>query len=347
MARSPEFGPVRTLAGWMVSIPKGMTATGKRVRRYFPTETLAKKFSGKMRAAHNSGLRGGLIPAALAMDAAAAAEILEGTGVSLVEAARAMKAKLEPPEAMETFGARYARALQAGEHFWSDRYMQDMTAVARFLPKWFLNLRCALCDETMVLKALKDGRSLTAATIRGRQRVISAVLGFKDRHRRKADIAILSQDKVVALLDVCATPEERWAVAILLFAGVRPAVRHGEISRLDWAAVGKRQVYLSPEVSKVGERHVPIFPRLQRELAGHPAAGAVMPVAWEQRWAAIRKAAGVTEQDICRATFCSHLLAWKGMVATQAAMGHVPMSAVTRAHYARSVTKEAGAAYFK
>lgn len=77
----------------MVSVPASISPTGKRKRRYFSTETKAKQFSAKVRSVYRSGERT-FIDAALAAEAKQAVEILEGTGVSLLEAARMAKVKL-------------------------------------------------------------------------------------------------------------------------------------------------------------------------------------------------------------------------------------------------------------
>ncbi|MFZ9937765.1 MAG: hypothetical protein ACO3JG_12025 [Luteolibacter sp.] len=49
MARIPQFIPVETSRGWMVSIPQDMTATGKRRRKYFAGKTAAEKFAATLR----------------------------------------------------------------------------------------------------------------------------------------------------------------------------------------------------------------------------------------------------------------------------------------------------------
>ncbi|MCP5534390.1 MAG: hypothetical protein H7A48_14565 [Akkermansiaceae bacterium] len=136
-------------------------------------------------------------------------------------------------------------------------------------------------------------------------------------------------------------------VALLLFAGVRPDSEHGEISRLDWSAVGEVEIYLSPDVSKVGDRHVPISRRLARLLRGRPESGPVIPANWKRVWTRIRRLAGITEQDITRHTFASNFLAAHGEDAAKAAMGHTRGSDTLFRHYRRAVTKDAAVRFFR
>lgn len=71
MPRSPNFQPVETPKGWMVSIPANMTSEGKRVRKFFPLETDAKKFGASLRTKYRTGQRGGHISHELAVMAGA------------------------------------------------------------------------------------------------------------------------------------------------------------------------------------------------------------------------------------------------------------------------------------
>jgi integrase len=130
-------------------------------------------------------------------------------------------------------------------------------------------------------------------------------------------------------------------VALLLFAGIRPDAEAGEISRLQWEAVGETEIYVSPEVSKVGDRHVPITPRLRRLLRGHPKSGSVVPAGWRRAWQRIRRVSGISEmQDVCRHTFASNHLAAFGEDATKQAMGHTAGSSTLFRHYRRAITRE-------
>lgn len=94
MAKRPDFLPLETPRGWCVNVPSSMTASGARRRKYFPTLAKAEKFAASVRASHGAGVRGSMISASLALQASEAERILEGSGVTLVEAARMALAKL-------------------------------------------------------------------------------------------------------------------------------------------------------------------------------------------------------------------------------------------------------------
>ena len=347
MARIPEFNAVETPRGWMVSIPAAMTATGKRRRKYFAGKTAAEKFAANLRKQHGAGVRGAMIPLTLANQAAEAARILDGSGVSLVEAARLAVARIATTASKETFRDRYARAMLWGEQHWRDRYRTDMERIPRWAPS-LMPLACGVIDREKIDAALQEGCSLARSTLDMRAARVLAVLGFRERHRKTAEIHILDAQQQAAVLDACEGPDERRAVALLLYAGIRPDAESGEIARLDWQNVGEAEIYVPQNASKTGaDRLIPIRPVLRRELKGHPLDGPVIPANWKRRWARIRKAAGIGHmQDGLRHTFASHHLVAYGEEATKAALGHAAGSATLFRHYRRAVTAAAGRAFF-
>jgi hypothetical protein len=289
-----------------------------------------------------------MIPATLALQAMEAARILEGSGVSLIEAARQAARRAAESGPRETFKKRLDRCLLANEERWSAVYSHDMANLGRYLPRWLMETDCREITAELMEKAMTEGRNLKRSSIDHRARYVRAVLGHRERHHRAATPDLMSEEQVEKLLAACQTPAETRCVAVLLFAGIRPDAQRGEISRLDWQAFGKTEIYVSPEVSKVGDRFIPITPRLRRAIKGHPASGPVAPPNWKKVWQRLRRMAGIAAmQDATRHAFCSHALAAWGLEKTQAAMGHVPLSGVTRAHYARAVTKAAGVAFFR
>jgi integrase len=162
-------------------------------------------------------------------------------------------------------------------------------------------------------------------------------------------VALLSREELARLKwEARKDPEVRRGVGLLLFAGVRPAVEDGEITRLEWEAVGEREIYVAHEVSKTGsDRHIPLGRRLRWWLRGHPAEGPVTPPNWKRKYDKLRRAAGIgAGQDLTRHTFASHYLAVHGEQETKQAMGHTAGSDTLLRHYRRAVTKAQGLRYF-
>jgi len=349
MPKAPLFHHLETPRGWMVSIPAALSAAGKRERRFFKTEGAAKTFAKGLRSTYLKGHRGGLIAPELAMDAARAAEILQPLGMTLTEAAREMVARAArrtgPPE---TFAERYGRVLVANEEEWSDRYMRDMESLCRYLPAWFHERQCSLIDTDTIRRAVEEGGARALSTIAARSRYVSAVLNYQPTHRKASEIQIMTHAQCAAMLRACETPDQRRAVALLLFAGIRPSAEDGEIARLNWSAVGAAEIYISRQVSKTpADRHIPITPRLRRLLAGHPESGPVAPAGWRRTYQRLRKAAELgMAQDVTRHTFASHFLAAYGEAETKQAMGHSAGSQTLFRHYRRAVTTAAGKRFF-
>jgi len=325
-----------------------MAATGKRVRKTFLNKQDAVRYGATLRKSHNLGMRGGMISATLANQAREAERILEGTGISLVDAAHQSAGRLKDETGKELFKSRYDRAVLAGEEHWSDRYVTDMEKLTRWLPKWFMDLPCGILDRSEIERALTDGRSLSRSTLDNRARMVMAIVGYRERHRKTSSIQILSANERAAMFEACETADEKRAVALLLYAGIRPDSETGEITRLQWEDVGKAQIIVHPETSKTGsDRLIPITPQLRRRIKGHPKSGPVAPSGWKKRWQRIRKTAGIKGQDVTRHTFASHFLAWMGEDETKAAMGHTANSSTLFRHYRRAVTKPDGVQYFK
>ncbi|MFZ9937764.1 MAG: tyrosine-type recombinase/integrase [Luteolibacter sp.] len=263
-----------------------------------------------------------MIPLSLAHQAAEAARILEGSGISIVEAARLAVARIATTASKETFRDRNRRAMLWGEEHWSARYRIDMEKLPRWCPS-LMPLPCGTIDREKIEAALQESGSLARSTLDMRAARILAVIGFRERHRKSPTIHILTADQQKAVLAACQNAGERRTVALLLYAGIRPDAESGEISRLSWQNVGKTEIYVPQEASKTGaDRIIPIQPVLRRELKGHPKSGPVIPAGWRRAWQRIRKAAGIGHmQNVLRHTFASHYLASYGEDATKAVLG--------------------------
>jgi len=349
MPKRPVFKPLETPDGWMVSIPASMSGIGKRQKRYFPEFKEAERFAKSLRGDYHQGLRGGTIPPELAIDAARAAAILEPYGLTLVEAARQVAERIEAGASPETFRERYLSFCAEMEAHWSDAHRAQMHRIPRWLPADFMDTKLVSLNPERVREALlRRNRRLFESTIKGRVTRIMAVANGRGGRRRQAKFEILTGDQVSALLGACTTQGERWVASLLLYAGIRPSMEDGEISRLEWEAVRADDIYISTAVSKTGaDRHIPITPVLRKALKGHPREGLVLPSGFRKRWQEIRRQAGISGmKDATRHTFASHFLAAFGDHAAKQAMGHTAGSDTLFRHYRRAVTEAAGKAYF-
>jgi integrase len=325
-----------------------MAGDGKRHRKFFEKKRDAEKYAAKIRTEWASGRRGSLITADLAIEARKAQEILAGTGVGLVEAAKIIARQMAASGSQETFRKRFKRVLLAGEGRWSDRYELEMARVPRWVPGKFMDMPCGTIDRAVIEKALVEDRELKRATLEMRARMILAVLNYRERHRKSSEIKILALTEVEKVLGHCQSVEERRVVALLAFAGIRPDAESGEIARLQWEAVGAKEIYIAPATSKTGsDRHIPLTPRLRAEIDGHPTEGPVLPANWRRAWQRIRKAAGIAgEQDILRHSYASHMLTATNEERTKSSLGHTAGSSTLFRHYRRAVTQADGLAYF-
>ena len=233
----------------MVSIPGNMAATGKRTRRYFKVEKDAAKFAASKREEFRVGRRGGIISHELAIMAAAANELLEPHGITILEAVRAYVARIDTGGSTETFSERYDRALLDNEGRWRKRYMMDMERLPRWVGRAFMSMRLADITPDSITKALRAHGAAAQSTLDNRGRYVSSILNFKPRHHKQAKAEIMSLAQCRQFLRACESPAERRAAALLLFAGIRPSAEDGEITRLDWSNVGDAEIYVSHEAS--------------------------------------------------------------------------------------------------
>ena len=364
----PKFAVLETLDGWMVSVPPSMSTSGKRVRRFFAEEKAAKVFAGHLRAQWAKGQRAGILDATMARDAQEALELLRPHGLGLREAARQALEALEllrplglslgdaarmalrqahAAGSVETLAERWLEYCRRMEPHWRPRYANDMGKVPRWVGPELMKKRVCEITPALLAEALRANGATAEGTLKMRAARVNAAISNRGGKKRSARIAIMTVRQCAQMLRAARGKEQRWAVALLLFAGIRPSAEDGEITRLDWSAVGETEIYVAPEVSKTGsDRHIPILPRLARLLRGRPAEGPVIPVRWKLAWQRMRRATGVKQQDISRHTFASMFLAATSDREAKQAMGHTASSDTLLRFYRRAVLEAAGRKYF-
>jgi integrase len=370
MPRRPSLEVTTTAKGYLVHVPASLAATGKMERRYFKDTKDAEALAGRLRTMYHKGIRGGVVGPVVAHQAQEAEKLLEGTGLSLLEAARAfseawrrlsplgatigeaVKAYAEQLEARDdprTFREAALAFIEEKEHVWSPKYLRGIMASFKALPDDLLDRKVATVTDADIDRAVRLSCS-TKTAIETRTRQVKSLLSGKGKDAKAKPPTLLTITQAAAMLRACKTAAERRAVALLLFAGIRPDASDGEISKLEWSAVRDGKVYVPATVSKTSDpRIIPIRPRLARLLKGHPKDGSVCPPNWKRRIGEIRKAAGLgaEHQDATRHTFASHYLVAFGEDAAKEAMGHAENSRTLFRHYRVAIPTEEGVKYFR
>ncbi len=334
----------------MVSVPPDLAADGRRHRKFFGDDKRkAERYAQELRTRYHKGERQTLLRPEDAAQAAEALRLLEPTGMSLLDAAKAARDRWEGNRSTETVRERWLAFTKEMEAHWRPRYAADMGKIPRWVTSEFMEMRLHEVTTEKLEAALRAGRKIGPGTVKARRVRIESMLAGRGGKRRAVKVALLSREELARLKWAARRePELRRVVGLLLFAGIRPGAEDGEISRLQWEAVGKTEIYIAHEVSKTGsDRHIPLGRRLRWWIREHPAEGPVVPAWWKVKWQRLRRDAGIgAGQDLSRHTFASHYLAVHGDQETKQVMGHTAGSDTLLRHYRRAVTKAQGMRYF-
>lgn len=357
MAKIPKLPISRNEIGtWRYDLPAAMSPTGKRQRRTFLTKGQAEMARQKDLERHRLyGIEGHALPASLATQAAKAAELLEPTGASLLEAARAYLEQWQQQRQSRPFSELW-EIREAELEGKSDKHRNANESLGRKLmpalgAKLVSNIshehiRDALNDAYPTAHgynlALRNLRPAFALAVREGWATTNPCERLKPKATARRDVAILNLNQCRKLmastldyrqkgkdwpeyLKVDATGSTA-ALALMLFAGVRPA----EVTRLDWDNVNLSDgtVFVSAQKSKTDRSRFFDMPDTLRVwLETVPPAertNAIVPPNWKKAWQAIRREVGITdERDQLRKTFAScHLQAFGDINATRSIMGH-------------------------
>ncbi len=357
MPRTPKLPIVKTVSGkWRYDLPPSMAQSGRRQRKTFDTKKQAELSRLKdMERQKLHGVEGFSIPSSLATQAVKAVDILKPTGATIVEAATAYLEHWTLANSSKTFLELWAIREDelTGK---SDNHKNTNIALGRNLtPILGDKLVCDIGHEDIRKAltvayptahgynlALRNLRPAFGLAVREGWATANPCDRLKPRDTTRNEIAILTLNqsrKVMAsaldysqrgndwpeYLKVDATGATA-ALALMLFAGVRPA----EVARLDWENVNLNDgtVFVSAQKSKTDRSRFFDMPdTLKAWLATVPVTertGAVVPLNWKKCWQAIRREAGISDQrDQLRKTFAScHLQAFNDVKATRAIMGH-------------------------
>ena len=186
----------------------------------------------------------------------------------------------------------------------------------------------------------------------------NAAAGIEKRKEKAPQIRIFTPDEAARLLRAAevVAPDYAAAVAILLFAGVRPTELVGQyglegkgiLGGLTWDRVDvDGEIVLEDELTKTNQRRtIPLSENLAAWLARYPGKPhervVRTPISWRRARAKIAEAAGVEwTPDQARHSYASyHFALHRNRDALEAAMGHVQGgAAVLERHYKKRASK--------
>lgn len=354
MPRRPQLEVVPTEKGFKVDVPATLSASGKRERFFYADEKAAKKHAAGIRKAyHERGTHAGTISPALAEEAVKALAMLEPLGVSLLTAVRDYVKRQEAHGAQLTVAEAWDRYIaELRKKGRAEATITDYVRDRKVLSESFLKTKIAELTEDAIAAALDKCTSKRGKTWNRRLREIRAVLAAATSNKTKQvsakrrDPVILNAEKSAELMKLAAADGCALPFALMLFGGVRPDAEAGELSRITWANIGDKSISLTGEETKTADdRMIPIHDNLAAWIEasrGEP----ILPNNWKRRYQAIRKAAGITEQDVLRHSFASHFYRLHGEHETIQAMGHSSFR-TTAKFYKRAVTAEDAQKFFQ
>ena len=248
------------------------TAEGRK-REHFADKKKAEDRLKEVRQEQKQfGLSVTAMTSATRADAIAAEKILSGTGLTLVEIARAAVKE----KSLKESGKPMSDAVAAFELSRADRsakYRATLKSRATFIANFFAN-RNTSSITAEDCQSLLDGLAATSSpgTVRHYRTQLSMLFAFCEARGwitgnpakltakvtvRGKEAAILTPTEAATLLSVC-HPDILAGVVIALFCGLRQS----EIERLDWQAVSIAQgnITVGAGVTKTNSRRVVTIP---------------------------------------------------------------------------------------
>jgi len=343
------------VAGWL---------HGLRIRKNFPTreEAAAEKATLELKAAQTeNGMRA--FATTLTEPQVREAEVLfrrvAGKERPLTFYVDFALTNYKEPERQKTLADATADYIAAKEH----EFAQDQLSIPQMdrirwemkrLTDRFPNMTAAELTSTKLITHLEAGKG-GMKTHNNRRGLLSTFFKYcfqrgwvaenpipkvpHYRIRRRRGVAkTLTLEQVRALMEFAETHDRGiWVpyFALCLFAGIRPGVPHGEITKLDPAAVdfSAGVIHISPEVSKVREpRKIVIQPNLAAWLRAYPLKKYPIIVGnFKKRREKFAEKLGLTH-DVLRHTFISMFVA-KFRSIGEAAIQAGNSEAIIRKHY--------------
>lgn len=378
--RTPQIPIKKHGSGWILDIPASLTASGKRYRPKFETRRQAEiERANVLQRGRVYGQQSYDLDARQRSIAFRAFEILKAGGhdpEALVQAVTNYVDKEDQRGHSVHFNELWREYTERRSDV-SAYYSKDIQRVGGRLGSLIQNI--LVCDiDASDLERYMDKAFPTPVQFNKAYRTLSPafVYACKAGYCRENPLARIDKRKVLNGRPNCLTYAQSWevlkacrdyrnakdmpeayrldcrdclpAIALMLFAGIRPA----EITRLEWEDVhlDEGEVRVGEEVAKTRQTR---FVRMNDNLIAWLALvslekrkGHITPTNWGKKIKAIRYSAGISEKrDVLRHTFASYHLAMNNDVnATRSAMGHSSNDILFR-HY-RHLVKRADAVRF-
>lgn len=274
--RTPKFSYVQTESGWKVEIPRTISTSGRRERHFFATRDKARDYAEELAEKHRKvGANMLTITPSLAEMATKAAEVLAPTGMTLLEAANACRARWDATRQSKPLGEAVAAFLTSRENLRESTLKSYRYSLEKILSP-LLKIKLSDIGHGELAPLLAD-KGATARQMHHRNfsvfwkwasspprswTTMDAVRALEaPRVSSDADIHVLRPSDVRALLAAAEIEGHACAASysIAVFAGVRMA----ELERLVWANIGDEYIEIGKSVAKKHSRRlVPICPTL-------------------------------------------------------------------------------------
>jgi len=376
----PKHHPDRKTSPWSITIPPKLASTGKKQQRFFKTKSEAEGEVQSLKVRReNHGTAAKLLTPADEQQAQAALRLLRESGIDVQLSAvvgEYIKRKRDR-EASKTLSVVWDSFIKAprkkplGRAYlnsmkFAKKRMESLheTLVADITAKQIEDCLEGLATSYQEATHIRVKAVLNHAIQKGWLRAINPALACDIIHPNKTeDVEIYSVEEIKTLLTTTARlyPELVPAVAVMAFAGIRPDVEDGEITKLEWAHIiqkdRQKRIEVPARITKTKKnRTIKIRPALTSWLDWHKrqegsTEGLVSPyrgTALRNRLRDIHSKAKLKRvQDGLRHSFASYLVPIEGKDSVSLELGHQGNLAVMDKHYRRSVTRATAIKFWK
>jgi integrase len=361
--KSPRFKVTKASKGWRLNIPAGLSASGRRARRFFATREAAEGAAAKLRAQFvNHGLAARLLSSEYAQAAARAFAILGASAQpnNFIEAAREYVERHNTRLASLPFEEAFDRFITSQPR--SPSYIQSLrqykARLSALRGRMLCDITAAEIDSAM--------QSFPPSVFNFGVRILGGLFNYArnfdyctsnpthklDRKRiPPKEIQIYTPRDVEALLRAAEPALIPW-LALCMFAGLRAS----EARRLRWNDINfdENFVRVPSTVSKTGQpRAIPMEENLHLWLWPHrcEATQLVAPQGQNvirKQLRLVHRASEVRQiKHGPRHTYCSYLLARDGNIdALLLNAGHEDAQTTFRHYASKIATKKAAEAFW-